>query len=478
MKKIVAIIIAGLFVAACSEQLVDETPDLKTPELTTKTKSIELSATQSVTYKANGYLVLTDNFSPEIEAEILKLKTKISRNISEIGMIVVESEELGFIEKAKKIKGVTNVLPDVEMQWLKPEKADEAQFIALSIGSDENFFGFQWGLQAIEAPGAWDEGYTGTGVKVFILDSGIDAEHPDLAPNLNTALCTSFVPGEDYNIHPGLYFNHGTHVAGIIGAVDGPDLGVVDFGMIGVAPHAELIAVKVLSEYTGSGSFSGINAGIVYAANNGANVINMSLGTEMPRNGFFAELPDGSIVKVGANEVAAYINAVQMAITYAYQKGALVVVAASNDGLDANHTKNLVIIPASLNHLMAVSATAPYGFAFDPTTDLDIPASYTNYGQSLIDVAAPGGDFDYPGDFWWYDMVFSTVSNGWGFAAGTSMAAPHVAGTAALVFEKLGTDATPAQVMSVLRQSADDLGKPGKDEYFGNGRINAFKAVQ
>lgn len=478
MKKIVAIIIAGLFVAACSEQLVDETPDLPPPELTTKTKSIELSATQSVTYKANGYLVLTDNFSSEIEAEILKLKTKISRNLSEIGMIVVESEEPGFIEKAKKIKGVTNVLPDVEMQWLKPEKADEAQFIALSIGSDENFFGFQWGLQAIEAPGAWDEGYTGTGVKVFILDSGIDAEHPDLAPNLNTALSTSFVPGEDYNIHPGLYFNHGTHVAGIIGAVDGPDLGVVDFGMIGVAPHAELIAVKVLSEYTGSGSFSGINAGIVYAANNGANVINMSLGTEIPRNGFFAELPDGSIVKVGANEVAAYINAVQMAITYAYQKGALVVVAASNDGLDANHTKNLVIIPASLNHLMAVSATAPYGFAFDPTTDLDVPASYTNYGQSLIDVAAPGGDFDYPGDFWWYDMVFSTVSNGWGFAAGTSMAAPHVAGTAALVFEKLGTDATPAQVMSVLRQSADDLGKPGKDEYFGNGRINAFKAVQ
>ncbi|BAX81270.1 S8 family serine peptidase [Labilibaculum antarcticum] len=479
MKKIIVFLVAGLFFSACSNQFVEEDLDLQSQESVNKVKTQKLSAAQSPTFKASGYLILSDDFSSQMEAEIGKASGKINRKLSEIGMYVVESNEVGFIAKAKKIKGVSDVLPDLQLQWLEPKTTDEAQFVPMHIGSNETFYAYQWGMDAIDAPGAWDQGFTGNGVKVFILDSGIDAEHPDLAPNLNTSLSTSFVPGEDYNIQPGYYFNHGTHVAGIIAAADGPASGLGgDFGVIGVAPKAEIVAVKVLSEYTGSGSFSGINAGVVYAANNGADVINMSLGTSLPRNGFFVELPDSSIVKVGANEVAAYINASQKAITYAYQMGSLVIVAASNDGLDANHTGNLVFIPASLNHLMAVSATAPYGYAYDTTTDLDVPASYTNYGQSLIDIAAPGGDFDHPGDLWYYDMVFSTISSGWGFSAGTSMASPHAAGVAALVFEKLGDDAKPAQVMTVLRQSADDLGKPGKDAYFGNGRVNAARAVQ
>ncbi len=479
MKKIAVFLMAGLFLSACSNQFVEEDLELQKSELASKVKTSKLSATQSANYKANGYIVLTDDFSAEMEAKLTNAKGKVSQKLSEIGMYVVESNEVGFIAKAKKIKGISDVLPDLQLQWIQPETSSEEQFKPLHLGSNETFYGYQWGMDAIDAPDAWDQGFTGDGVKVFILDSGIDAEHPDLSPNLNTSLCTSFVPGEGYNIDPGFYFNHGTHVAGIIAAANGPaSSSGGDFGVIGVAPKAEIVAVKVLSEYTGTGSFSGINAGVIYAANNGADVINMSLGTDLPRNGFFVELPDGSIVKVGANEVAAYINASQKAITYAYQMGSLVIVAASNDGLDANHTNNLVFIPASLNHLLAVSATAPHGFAWDTSTDLDIPASYTNFGQSLIDIAAPGGDFDYPGDLWWFDMVFSTISSGWGFSAGTSMASPHAAGTAALIFEKLGTDATPAQVMTVLKQSADDLGKPGKDAYFGHGRINAAKAVQ
>lgn len=478
MKKIAILMVAGLILSACSNQFADEDLDLQDPALTSKVKKAKVSFTPNVTYKADAYLVLSDNLTPEIESGILKANGKISRKLSDIGMFVVETDEPNFMNKVKKIKGITAVLPDLQLQWLKPETNEKAKFAQMNMGSNEAFYAYQWGMEAIEAPGAWDKGFTGNGVKVFILDSGIDAEHPDLAPNLNTSLSTSFVPGEDYNIRPGFYFNHGTHVAGIIAAADGPNLGTTDFGVIGVAPKAEIVAVKVLSEYTGTGSFSGINAGVVYAANNGADVINMSLGTDLPRNGFNAELPDGTIVKVGANEVAAYINASQKAITYAYQKGSLVIVAASNDGLDANHTNNLVFIPASLNHLMTVSATAPDGFATNPTTDLDVPASYTNYGQSLIDIAAPGGDFDYPGDFWWYDMVFSTISDGWGFSAGTSMASPHAAGAAALVYEKLGSDASPTQVMTVLRNSVDDLGKPGKDAYFGHGRINASNAVQ
>ncbi|WP_372751963.1 S8 family serine peptidase [Labilibaculum sp.] len=480
MRKIAIFLVAGLFVSACSNESIEEELDLQSIELTNKVKTQSLTASESTTYQADAYLVLSDDFTSQMETEIGEANGKINRKLSEIGMYVVESNESGFMEKAKKIKGVSNVLPDLQLQWVQPETTDEELFVSMSIGSNESFYGYQWGMEAIEAPGAWNLGFTGDGVRVFILDSGIDAEHPDLASNLNTSLSTSFVTDEDYNIDPGFYFNHGTHVAGIIAAADGPSYsdGSGDFGVIGVAPKAEIVAVKVLSEYTGSGSFSGINAGVVYAANNGADVINMSLGTSLPRNGFYVELPDGSLSKVGANDVAALINASQKAITYAYQMGSLVIVAASNDGLDANHTSNLVFIPASLNHLMAVSATAPYGYAYDTTTDLDVFASYSNYGQSLIDLAAPGGDFDYPGSYYYYDMIFSTISSGWGFSAGTSMASPHAAGVAALIFEKLGADATPSQVMTVLRNSADDLGKPGKDAYYGYGRVNAANAVQ
>ncbi|MGQ1784228.1 MULTISPECIES: S8 family peptidase [unclassified Saccharicrinis] len=472
MKKIVFYLMAGILMAACTEQIVDE-------EITLDDQSISLkSAKNNVTYTADAFLILSDDMSDAMEDDIMKANGKIKRKHPEIGMYLVESDDLSFTKNAKKIKGVKYVLPDVQLQWLEPNKSDELQFVPMHLGSNEIYYGYQWSMDAIDAPGAWDKGYTGEGVRVFILDSGIDAEHPDLAPNLNTDLSISFVAGEDYNIQPGFYFNHGTHVAGTVAAADGPDLGGVDFGVVGVAPNAEIVAVKVLSEYTGSGGFSGIYSGIIYAANNGADVINMSLGSQLPRNGFDVELPDGTIVEVKANEVAAYINAYQKAITYAYQKGVLVVTSAGNDAIDANHTGNLVILPASLNHLLAISATGPYGIAFDPNTDPDIPASYTNYGQSLIDLAAPGGDFDYPGDYWWYDMVFSTISNGWGFSAGTSMAAPHVAGTAALIIEKYDGNITPSQIISILKQTSDDLGKPGKDAYYGHGRINASNAVE
>lgn len=477
MRKLFLFLLAGMVLSACSDQFVEENVITPEQEPTITSKKSLLTAEVGQTFKAKGFIILANSLTPEIEKAIGKAKGRLTKKMDEIGMYVIECDNAEFATTMKKVKGVNDVLPDIETQWINP-KANESQFVSLNIGANEVFFDQQWGLKAINAEGAWNSGFTGKGVKVFVLDSGIDAEHPDLAPNLNTDLSTSFVPGEDYNIRPGFYFNHGTHVAGIIGAADGPNLGPVDFGVIGVAPNAELVVVKVLSEYSGTGSFSWINAGVVYAANNGADVINMSLGTMMPRNGFYAELPDGSLVKVKANEVAAYINASQKAITYAYQKGSLVIVAASNDGLDANHTDNLVFIPASLNHLMAVSATAPEGIAFDAAANLDLPASYTNYGQSLIDIAAPGGDFDFAGNYWWYDMVFSTISNGWGYSAGTSMAAPHAAGTAALIIEKLGGDFTPSQVMNILKHSADDLGKPGKDAYYGHGRINAANAVQ
>ena len=111
--------------------------------------------------------------------------------------------------------------------------------------------------------------------------------------------------------------------------------------------------------------------------------------------------------------------------------------------------------------------------------NLDIPASYTNFGSSRIDFAAPGGDFDSPNANAFYDMVLSTDGPAdYSFAAGTSMAAPHTSGVAALIIGKNGGSMNPTQVKSILKRSADDLGKPGHDAYFGDGRVNAFRAVQ
>lgn len=183
----------------------------------------------------------------------------------------------------------------------------------------------------------------------------------------------------------------------------------------------------------------------------------------------------------GSNEVQEDIRAFNDAIQYANSKGVLVVCSAGNSAIDFDHNGAAISMPAGSPHALSISAISPYGFAYNPASDLDIPTSYTNYGSSTINFAAPGGDFDHPGDLYFYDMVLSPAggppANYYYFAAGTSMAAPHVSGVAALIYGK-NPGIKPAQVKSILAKSADDLGKRGNDPYFGGGRVNAGKAVQ
>lgn len=276
-------------------------------------------------------------------------------------------------------------------------------------------------------------------------------------------------------------FNHGTHVAGIIAA---PANGI---GTAGVANEAEIVAVKVLSAYTGSGSFGGIIQGIVYAADIDADVINMSLGAVLPRTGFWDDngTPDpGDDIWVGANEVTALMNVTSRATRYAHERGTVVIASAGNESIDRDHDGSLLVLPADCSDVIAIAATGPVGWADDPTTDLDLPASYSNYGQSRISFAAPGGDFQlYPAGLWYLDMVLSPggYSGGlpaWYWAAGTSMAAPHATAVAALIIGQHGGKMHPAEVEAALRASADDLGKPGNDDFYGAGRVNAAQAVQ
>jgi subtilisin family serine protease len=472
--KILGILLGFLvlaFSSGCQKDIIetDNALDPVSDEVTLKGAKIE-----------NLMVITTSETLPAGFEKVLSAYGQIVNTIPEIGVVVVKPANSNSAGKIARLRGVQTVVPDLKVRWIEPDKfVSEAN--PLSIGDDEPGFWYQWGMDAIDAPEAWNAGFTGIGARVFILDAGIDADNPDLAPNLNTALSASFVEGEGYNVRPGSFFNHGTHVAGIIAAADNK------FGVIGVAPDCEIVAVKVLSEFTGSGYFSSINAGIVYAADHGADVINMSLGATFNRNGFYLDEND-VLQKIPAVYLQNLILSQQRAVNYAVKKGAVVVVSAGNDYMNADGNASLFIVPADLENVIAISATAPYGWALNQNGSLDIPASYTNYGKSLVALAAPGGDSDFPGldsygyPYFRFDMILSSGAGGptsypFYFASGTSMASPHVAGVAALIIGKNGGQMDPHEVTKQLFKTADKIDGQGMSPYFGYGRVNAFRAI-
>lgn len=424
--------------------------------------------------------------STDFLSAVVKAKGTVTHVFEAVGVVTADSANPNFIATLRAQKGsakVQAVVEDVEVNWLPNEQVVQDASIDISpLGAgllSEPRGALQWNLTQIHADQTADNGDLGEGARVAVLDSGIVTTHPDIAPNLNLTLSISFVPGEGVNPPAGTTFNHGTHVAGIIAAP------INGMGIQGVAPEAEIVAVKVLSA-AGSGAFSWVIEGILYASGPDVNadVINMSLGATFDR------------INAGGGGAGTLISALNRAITYATQQGTLVVSAAGNDGMNLN--SRLWSIPAQSGNGMAVSATGPIGFAVSGYDVIyDRLASYSNYGQSVINVAAPGGDDVYPGSedctvatvplpitrpCWVFDMVFSPSGyNGLGafyysWADGTSMAAPHVSGLAALIVGKYG-HMPPAQLQALIEQSADDILKPGTDEETGHGRINALTAL-
>ena len=264
------------------------------------------------------------------------------------------------------------------------------------------------GVAQVRAPAAWDCS-RGKAIKVFVLDTGIDKNHPDLKPNYKGGI--SFVAGES---SPMDFNSHGTHCAGTIAA------SINGSGLVGVAPTAYLYAVKVLSK-TGSGQWSWLIAGIDWCTKKkGRKILSMSMGGSAP-------------------------NAVGAMCKTAYNKGCLLVAASGNGG-----TPGGVIDPAKYESVVAVSA-------IDNSNAI---AGFSDTGPE-IELCAPGVN------------VLSTIpGGGFGKKSGTSMACPHVSGAAALAWggHRYSDNVT---IRSVLARNADGLGSPGRDPVFGFGRVDA-----
>lgn len=299
----------------------------------------------------------------------------------------------------------------------------EAQLPQVQPASFPNdaMFPRQYSHQLSQSQGGWAVTRGNPRIIIGIVDSGVDVTHPDLKGKI-----IDTYNGADNNKDVTDVIGHGTHVAGISAAMTNNGLGVA-----GVAPDCGILAVKVSSGTSSSPSTAGIANGVIWAADHGANVINLSLGARRES------------------------QVISDAVRYALSKNVVVVAATGND------SGNIMSYPAVLPGVVAVGAT----------DSKDVRARYSNYGR-WVSVTAPGSD------------ILSTFplntnligQKEYGAISGTSMATPFVTGLVALIRSKYPT-MPAAMVKQVLESSADDKGVPGFDDEYGHGRVNVTRAL-
>jgi subtilisin family serine protease len=311
-------------------------------------------------------------------------------------------------EELLKSGKVLRIDPDVEVYALENVKSKGVIQPAQTL---------TWNIDRVDAEISWAIS-TGDPVKVGVIDTGIDLKHPDLQANIKGGY-NAINPLKSANDDNG----HGTHVAGIIAALNN------SIGVVGVGPNINLYAIKVLNA-NGSGYLSDVIEGLDWAVANGMQVVNMSLGTSQDVQSFHE------------------------AIVNAYNAGLTIVAAAGNSG-------GTVSYPAAYPEVIAVSA-------IDQNNQI---ASFSSRGLE-VDLAAPGVS------------IYSTYKGqSYATLSGTSMAAPHVSGAAALIIDTKKCDlnldgvCTPAEVQQRLEQTAIDLGDSGKDNLYGSGLVNVYNAL-
>ncbi|MGW7435385.1 S8 family peptidase [Streptomyces sp. NPDC054849] len=429
------------------------------------------STSQSATWVAGtrAYLVITaPGDTTAVRNAITANSGTVFQAYDAIGVIVAHSASGGFATTMRGVSGVQQVgatrTSDVPADAYNPAlPANPSQSTTPSgepVRAD---------MTQIKADQAWAVTTGSASVKVGILDTGVDDQHQDLAPNFNAADSASCAYGKP-DARTGAWRDvgtHGTHVAGTVAAAKNGK------GVIGVAPGVKISSVRIAEP--GSSLFFAENTvcGFMWAGDHGFKVTNNSYYTDP----WQFNCPDNA-------DQAAIIEGVKRAQEYAEGKGSLQVAAAGNSNLDL---ANKTVDTESPNDSTPVTRTITNACLDIPT---ELPgvvtvsamgttakASYSNYGLNVIDVTAPGGDAT---------GIYSTLPGGkYGSMSGTSMASPHVAGVAALLVST-NPGITPAQLRDKLATQANDVACPSdsrckgtttKNGFFGEGQVDALKAV-
>ncbi len=375
-------------------------------------------------YSVNGEARLVIKRRPGVEA-VKVSGVRPVRSLNALG-VQVASVRLANLDSAlSALRSDPSVIYAQPSYRVKAFGLPTTGFKGLSFGLNDPMFGQQYAPQTIRATEAWSV-TRGAGVTVAVVDTGVDTTHPEFQGRIVEGYNATTRNGNAKDDN-----GHGTHVAGIVAAAANNGA-----GMVGIAPEAKIMPIKVL-EADGSGSDAGVADGIVWAADHGAQVINMSLG--------------------GPGESKVLADAVE----YALKKGVAVLAAMGNDG------SNEKSYPAAYPGVLAVGAT----------DDKDAAADFSQWGE-WISVSAPGVQIlsTFP--------TYKCNLNEYGFPQdyavldGTSMATPAVAGLAALVKARYAS-LTPAQLKARLEKAADKVpAASGFDPHFGFGRINAPRSLQ
>lgn len=368
------------------------------------------SLTTNNSYLTNGYSSnqVIVKFSSETSSEIKKrsirrVDAKVIGEIPVLGVTILQVPD-GVVQKS-----INELLQESGVIYAEPNYFVEATDI---IPNDPGW-GNQYNLTAIHAPSGWELNTGAVWVTIAIVDSGVDLTHPDLFVRI--------LPGYDFvnnDNDPQDDNGHGTHVAAIAAASSNNAVGIS-----GVNWGANILPIKVLDS-SGNGTYSNVANGIVWATDQGAQVINLSLGGGSPS------------------------SVLSDAVDYAYNHGVMLIASTGNAGAPA------VLYPAAYSATIAVGAT-------DSTNTW---AGFSNYGTE-VDVVAPGAN------------IYSAYLGGaYGYRSGTSLSAPHVSGLAAILWGIPGN--SPDHIRMLIESTSLDLGYPGWDEFYGFGLIQMDAAIQ
>ncbi|HVF33316.1 MAG TPA: S8 family serine peptidase [Acidimicrobiales bacterium] len=336
---------------------------------------------------------------------------EVARVAPQAGFLVVRGTDLGAVRSSLAVvPGLTYVEPDVTMRAL--------------VTPNDPRYGSQYGPPMMGLPAAWDRaGYGSSAVMVAVIDSGIRRTHEDLTPSSRILAGYDYVGGDG---DPDDTCGHGTHVSGTVGASTANGLGVAGMSAATILPLKGLDAVGGLLSVQCTGSTAGIAEAIVDAADSGADLISMSIG--------------GGSSSTLAN-----------AVTYAWNKGVVLVAAAGNDG-----GSNSVDYPGAYPEVIAVAAL----------DSSKARASYSDGGPQL-DIAAPGSNVI---------STYNGSNTSYTSLSGTSMATPHVSGVLALALS-CAPSTTNVVLRDALYRTAEDLGAPGWDSSYGHGLARADRLV-